>query len=284
MTPESTSPYLMLKHAQAMFERNPDTLDASEQARLLKVVTQQQHIEACILSQTQAQGIVIDDAALARSLQEIRARYADEAEFSTALACHHLSPDALREALRRELHVEATLERVAAAATPVSTVDVEVFYRLHRERFRMPERRRVRHILITLNDSLSGHDRAAVSARMTTLLNTLANTPDSFGTLALRYSECPSALNGGLIGNVTRGQLFPALDEAAFTMEAGTIAGPFESTMGLHILFCEAVQSARLLPLRRVRERIASEMQQARRDNLTRAWIRGCLARMPVCG
>ncbi|MBI5901055.1 MAG: hypothetical protein HZB40_17770 [Rhodocyclales bacterium] len=58
------------------------------------------------------------------------------------------------------------LEKVGARATAVSDTDVEIFWFMHRERFRRPETRRLRHILVTINDSQPGSEPEAARARI----------------------------------------------------------------------------------------------------------------------
>lgn len=57
-----------------------------------------------------------------------------------------------------------------------------------------------------------------------------------FKALARTQSDGPSATNGGSIGNITRGQLVPAFEEAAFAGKQGSVLEPVETPFGYHVI------------------------------------------------
>ncbi len=59
---------------------------------------------------------------------------------------------------------------------------------------------------------------------------------ESFETLAILYSEGPSASNGGDIGYKSRGELDPVYAKAAFALKKGGISKIVESEFGYHII------------------------------------------------
>jgi peptidyl-prolyl cis-trans isomerase C len=77
-----------------------------------------------------------------------------------------LDASSLRQAVARDLVVEAVLERVAADSAAVSDTDVEIFWYLHQHRFRHGETRVLRHLLVTINEGLAGNERQAARARI----------------------------------------------------------------------------------------------------------------------
>ncbi|MDP5241343.1 nitrogen fixation protein NifM [Uliginosibacterium sp. 31-16] len=275
----AASPYLTLKHANALFSTTPEALTPEQRQQVSTVVARQREIERRILNSPQAAHVVVNDEAIARSLGEIAARFTSEAEFVLDLARHGLSEQALREDVERDLRVEAVLEMVSARVAPVSNLETELFYQLHYPRFQTPERRSLRHILITINDDTKDNARAAAHARIEQIHALLLKSPDRFAEQALRHSECPTAMQGGLLGQVPRGELFPSLDEAAFQMRPASISGVLESPMGFHILRCDNVQPAGTVPLTAVRDKIRAQMLKTRRENKQRAWVKTLLAR-----
>ncbi|WP_223871588.1 nitrogen fixation protein NifM [Candidatus Dactylopiibacterium carminicum] len=186
--------------------------------------------------------------------------------------------DALREELAREQRVEAVLDAVGSRVPAVSARDVEIFYLLHRERFQSPELRTLRHILITINEDLSSNTREAAFRRITQIHALLQRHPERFAEQALQHSECPTSMQGGLLGQLPAGKLFPSLDVVAATLRSGELSGPVESPMGFHLLRCENRRPASMLPLASVRTRIAEQILAVRSENARRRWIRSLLA------
>jgi nitrogen fixation protein NifM len=131
----------------------------------------------------------------------------------------------------------------------ISDTDVEIFYHLHQQRMRRPETRVLRHILITLNDAYFENRLPQVQARINEIRNTLIAGTERFAELALKHSECPTSLNGGLLGTVRRGQLYPELEPAAFALQTGELSAIAASPMGLHLLRCDSIEPASELSL-----------------------------------
>jgi nitrogen fixation protein NifM len=270
----AVSPYLTLKHAHALFAAPPETLTPEQQQQVSVVVARQREIERRILGSAQAAHVVVNQDAVTHSLAEISGRFTSEAEFVLDLARHGLSEKALREDVERDLRVEAVLEMVSARVPPVSNLETEIFYNVHFARFQTLERRSLRHILVTINEDMPGNRRSEAFARIEQIHAVLLKSPDRFAEQALRHSECPTAMQGGLLGQMPRGELFPALDEAAFAMRPASLSGVLESPIGFHILRCENIQPAGCVPLSQVRDKIRAQMLKTRRENKQRAWIR----------
>lgn len=270
----ASSPYLMLKHARVMFDTTPERLDVAQRLKLDQVVARQHKIEARILGSRQSGHVKVTPEAVEARLAEIGSRFSSEAEFVLDLARHGLSLQTMRHEIERELRIDGVLEMVSAKIPPVSNLETELFYQLHYERFQTPERRTLRHILLTFSEDSDQNGREAVRERLDGIRELLLRAPDRFAEQALRHSECPTAMQGGMLGQVARGKLFPALEATAFEMRAGMLSEIVESPMGFHLLRCENVQAASRVPLANVRDRIRQQMLEARRENRQRAWVR----------
>lgn len=280
-TPATTA-YLSLQHAHSLFQTTPDKLSAEQRAEVELAVARQMRIEEVIVASAEAREVVVPPSRLAAALAEISARYASETELARDLAMQGLTLATLREELGRSLLVESVLEKVVARAPAVTRRDAEIFYHLHLDRFRLPERRTLRHILITIDDTRRGGDRATVERRMQALHSHCLREPGKFADLAMRHSECPTALNGGELGTLARGTLFPSLDEIAFGLRKGELSAIVESPMGLHILRCDAIEAAATKPFGEVMERIQNLMLETRLRNHRLVWIKSLKRTSPA--
>jgi peptidyl-prolyl cis-trans isomerase C len=59
---------------------------------------------------------------------------------------------------------------------------------------------------------------------------------ESFEKLAQDYSICPSAKNGGDLGEFKRGKMVPSFDKAAFLLEIGEVSPIIRTQFGFHII------------------------------------------------
>jgi peptidyl-prolyl cis-trans isomerase C len=232
---------------------------------------------ARVLVATEARDAVVPQASLDAAMDEIRGRYQSEDEFLDDLALNGLDESSFAAAMERELKVEAILEKVGARAVKISDMDVELYYQYHPDQFRRPETRLARHILITINETIPENTREAARQRIAAIAARLAKEPQRFDEQALKHSECPTALDGGKLGDLPRGKLFPELDQALFELQEGEVSGVLESELGFHVLRCDAITAAGVLSPDQARPHIRKLMEQKRKRVCQQAWLKQLL-------
>jgi len=262
--------YTELKLAWGLFEKAPDALGDAEKKRLAEVAERQAVIERDVLRTREAAGVIVPDHAMANALAGIRGRYESDDDFQADLQRLGLDESELNAALRRELRVEIVLDKIAARTPAVTAVDAELYYRTHPEAFDRPESRRLRHILVTYNSPTEKADATlALEA-----VRALAPAGEAFAEKALAHSHCPTAMEGGVLGVVKRGQLFAELEPAAFALAEGEISPVIESPMGLHVIRCDEILPHGLIPFEEVAERLIEKLEERRRSRAQKDWLR----------
>jgi len=274
---ESGVAYLALKAAHKLYGKAPDGLQPVEFERVQKMAQRQHELEARVLVATEARDAIVPQASLNAAMDEIRGRYPNEEDFIEDLARNGLDEAGFAIAMERELKVEAILEKVGTRAAKVSDVDVELYYRYHPEQFRRPETRLARHILVTINETIAENTRAVARRRIGDIAARVAKEPQRFEEQALKHSECPTALDGGKLGELPRGKLFPKLDEALFALQAGEVSGVLESELGFHVLRCDAISEAGVLNYEQAKPHIRNLMEQKRKRVCQQAWVKQLL-------
>jgi nitrogen fixation protein NifM len=272
--PEMNAAYLVLKTATGLYGKGTSALSAEELAKAERLAARQLDLEARVLASPEARDVAVPEATVAAALAEIRGRYPDDEAFQNDLAGNGLTVAQYGAALERELRVDAILEKVASRAAKVSDVDVDLYYQFHPDEFMRPEIRRARHILITVNETLPENGREAAHRRITEIAARLAKDPKRFEEQALKHSECPTAMQGGLLGEVVRGKLYPELEAVLFAMQAGEIGPVVESELGFHILHCDEIRPAGPVPLAQVRAKVREMLEGRRRRICQNAWIK----------
>ena len=265
--------YLRLKLSQELFNKPPAMLEQVERQRVDSVIARQLSIEQRILSSAEAAQVVLPASSLSQALTEVRGRYSSDDEFLADIESSGLDHEGLMDAIERDLKFDAILDGVASRIVDVSETDIEIFYLMHREKFRRPENRTLRHILVTINESLKGNDRASARRKIDNVRARLLKSPHRFAELAMRYSECTTAMTGGLLGAVETGQLFLELEKTAFSLDAGELSRVVESPVGFHVINCVAIESASEQPLSSVREKIRAHLVESRRRAAQKEWI-----------
>jgi peptidyl-prolyl cis-trans isomerase C len=265
--------YHLLRNALNRFKKNVSQLEPSEYEWVCRAATKSHELESLVITSKEAEGLVISESQLDRSIKEIAARYANHEAFLEDLEDNGLDVDGLKSALYRELLFDSVMQRVASKNAEVSELDIRLFYEMHYERFQTPEARTARHILITINPDYPENRPEAAIQRMEAVVEKLAGRVNRFGQFAKRYSECPTAMEGGRLGDVIRGQLYESLDNILFNLQPGALSPIVESDMGLHLLYCEKVKPAKRIPLAKAESKIKPLLRERQRRNCQKAWI-----------
>ena len=153
-------------------------------------------------------------------------------------------------------------EAKVAAGSVVPESQLRRAYDQQRDRFRIPERVHVVHILLKTADK-SPSDVQALRKRMDEMLKQARGGAD-FAALAHKNSEdTVSAAKGGDIGWITRGQTVPEFEKAAFSLKPGQLSDVITTTYGFHILRVEQRQEAHLQTFDEVRNDLQKELSQS---------------------
>jgi peptidyl-prolyl cis-trans isomerase C len=275
-TPEAPHPayrYHLLRAGLERYQRHLGELDTEQMREVERQAQRTFALESLVLSSQEARGIFIPETRLDDALAEVKGRYPDADAFEHDLRRNGIDEEDLRHALRRELLFDAVLQRVGSSAAVVDEVEERLFFELHPERFTLPERRQARHILITVNEAYTENQRAVAQARIERLREILQADLSGFDEAARRHSECPTAMDGGRLGLVRPGQLFPTLDACLFDLDEGTLSGVLESELGFHLLYCERIEPGGSASFEQARTQIRETLHQRRVQHLQKEWI-----------
>ena len=272
-TAAQTDPYALLRAALALFKKTPDELQADELRQAEVQAVNEFKIENRILNAPEAGAVIISEKELQAAYQEIRDRYVDDEALFIDLEKNHLDKDSLNAALYRQCRVNVVMELIASRAPDVNEVEIGIYYHLHPEQFNLPERREASHLFISINPDYPENTREAALSRMQEISAKLHKKPYKFAELALKHSECPTALQGGVLGIVPRGKLYPELDAVLFSIRAGEVSEIVESEIGFHLVLCKQIQRAETLSLQKAAPKIREIMLERSRRTCQRAWL-----------
>lgn len=158
------------------------------------------------------------------------------------------------------------------------------YYDRNRHRFRSPDLFEAAHILLP---AASGDEPARAAARETaqTLIAALQKRPDGFAAAAATHSACPSAGQGGNLGQLGPDQTVAEFEEALQGMAPGSVHPvPVETRYGLHVVRLDRRIEGRELPFEMVRERIADYLDDAVRRRALQQYVSVLAGRAVVTG
>src|SRR6266849_798502 len=137
-------------------------------------------------------------------------------------------------------------------------------YDREKERYRLPERARLREIVILKPDNPTALEQARQHVQQ---IAEQARASADFALLAKTASQAPTINKGGDLGEVARGELRPELDKAVFNSPAGAIIGPIDAKTAWHILRVEQRLPSEVPAFESIKDKI-------RKDASDDAWQR----------
>lgn len=228
-------------------------------------------------------GVEIPECLLATELQHHRAATLSQAR---TLAGRALATKAVLLARARELDLrvipernsqgqEETLDEALIRAVlneevevePTSDAEIWAVYDSNPDGFMSPPLLEASHILLAPADESPGALEAA-RRKADMLIAELQANPSGFTRMAATQSACPSASEGGSLGQLRPGDVLPVIWTALIAMETQSIGSkPVPSEHGWHILRLDHRTNGERLPLDYVRPHIAMQLE-------ARSWTR----------
>jgi peptidyl-prolyl cis-trans isomerase C len=168
-----------------------------------------------------------------------------------------LDPDEADAALVAEA-TEELLSREVSTPEPIED-EMRRYYDSHAAEFRSGDLVNVRHILFQVTAAVNVPQ---IRARAEETLNILLKQPEQFGDLARELSNCPSGENGGILGQLGRGDTVPEFERVLFSPgRTGVSRDLVKTRFGFHIIAVDQRIPGKVLPFELVRDQIATRLK-----------------------
>lgn len=238
----------------------------------------------------------ISEADIAREMQFHRAMRPEQSRADAARAL------VVRELLKREVHrlgleqqvtpaegevaeeasIRVLLEHVIPDRKP-SEADCLRYFEKNRDRFRSPDRIRLRHILLAAPaDDVNA--RLEARRKGEKMIAELRQNPVLFADFALRFSQCPSKEEGGDMGWLQRGQTTPEFDRKIFRLGEGLAESPLESRWGYHVVHVDAIEPGDALEFDQIRAQISDYLELQVRQQEVQHYLKSLCEKYEVRG
>jgi peptidyl-prolyl cis-trans isomerase C len=220
--------------------------------------------------------IPVSDDEVESSVREITARLPAGKTVADYLQLIGLDEPAFKRELAHEIKIEKLLDREVTAATPPSDQDVARFYAENIDKFQVPERVHVRHVLVAAVPGEDADARAAKRAKAEAAREKLVATKgESFAAVASEMSDCPSKEQGGDLGEFGRGEMAESFEKAAFAQPIGEIGPIVETEFGYHVLQVQERSPARTVELAEAKTAIVEQLTGEQRRAAINGFIDG---------
>lgn len=248
-----------------------------DQLELLKKTRQEAMdlmIEQALVGQAaEAAGVEAPDEEIDRSIAELRSIFDSENGYQIKLKDEGFNDETFREHMARMYKAKLYLDEIRMGASEVSDADLERYYRENENRLTLPEQVRVRHILLTWKPMGTKDDRGVIRQQMPPIL-ARAREGEDFAALAREFSDDYATKQlGGDTGFFKRGDMAPAFEAVAFSLQPGEISEPVETPFGVHIIRLEERRKEELLALDDVRDQLREHVRNEQAEAAVTAEI-----------
>ncbi|HEU4924559.1 MAG TPA: peptidylprolyl isomerase [Burkholderiales bacterium] len=167
--------------------------------------------------------------------------------------------------------IERLFELEVADAEPLED-ECRRYYERNPGRFSCGELVEASHILLALTPRVPPERLRAKAAQVHAMA---AREPQRFAELAREYSNCPSAAQGGSLGQLGRGDSMPEFERALFGGELGVLPELVTTRLGFHVVLVARRVPGRALPYEEARPGVAALLRQGALERTLREYVRG---------
>ena len=171
--------------------------------------------------------------------------------------------------------------------------DIKDYYDAHPDDFATPEKVHVRHIVVAVTNAgpapktdgqaLEQISHIASELRAADVASAMGKPDEAtmaklrlahFEDAAKKYSEDSSGESGGDLGWMSKGQLDPAFEAAAWGLKPGVVSGVVHTKFGYHLIYVEGKEPAGVEPFDAVKSGIREYLMTQKATDVVNAVAR----------
>ncbi len=184
-------------------------------------------------------GVTVSPDEIKDAINRLKQQYniTTDEQFESSLRQSGMTRADMEVRLRETLITNKVFARELRNRGELDDRELRERYNREKEQYRLPERARLREIVIVKPE----HPALAEEARKRaeTAASDARGPGADFAKIAAAVSEAGTKDQGGDLGEVARGELLANLDTAVFNAAAGDVLGPIETRSGWHVLKVE---------------------------------------------
>ncbi|WED24085.1 peptidylprolyl isomerase [Vibrio sp. JC009] len=226
--------YLLVKLSTEKYKLNPEYLSGVQRAQIEEEVEKLYRMQSSIMSSKEAQAVRISGDQVMKTYQECVGQFESEEELYFTLKKQGITLEGYKSALKDELYCEKILDYIAREIPDLDRQQALDYYNKNLLEFSRARTWKVSQILITINDEFNENTRENALSRINEVREELKTKP--FSELAMKYSECPSALEEGSLGWCEEGKLYPQITTALYKLTKEEVSQVVETEVGFHLV------------------------------------------------
>lgn len=226
------------------------------------------------------QDIKVKKNEIEKKIDEIKKRLIkNKTTLDKTLKNAKLTMKELEKEIENSLYIDKLNKKIdeeikANAAKKITDSYLEDYYNKNKEKFKIPERIRLREILLRVDPGSGPKGWEEAQVRAEEILKEIKAGKD-FAKLAIEVSEDMYASNGGDMGFAHIGSIMPEIEAVAEKLNVGDVAGPIWSLFGYHIIKLEEKAPVVQETFAEVKENLKKDLEITEFKKRKKEWLTG---------
>jgi peptidyl-prolyl cis-trans isomerase C len=192
-------------------------------------------IRILLAGEVKKQGLTASEKEINDAIELMKRKLPSGTSIEDLMKKNQVTPAAFRDEIRFGIKINKLVMAAMGSKSKPTSKDIEAYYKSNKDKFKMPETVKVRHILIAKNNSDSEKIKSEKKAKAESIREQILGGAD-FAELAKKNSDCPSKDKGGELGVFPKGQMVKLFEDAAFSQKKNEIGPVVETEFGYHII------------------------------------------------
>jgi len=266
------------KAGRIALEERLRTVPAADQERVrrevLTVVLDQLVLMRIQSQRARQAGIQVSPAEVDAAIAGIREENKmSEEVLARLLQAQGVAQEDYRRDIEDQIRQSKLVQHEIRAKVAATDADLAAWYQEHRLELFKPERIRIRHLLVPVPTGASQEEVEAAQAKATELLGR-ARSGVEFAALVREQTPGSAADADPVSGEITRNELFPALETAAFALPVGGVSQPVRSPAGFHLVQVAEKTPAYEPTLAEIRALVEQKIVERKTREGYEAWVK----------
>jgi parvulin-like peptidyl-prolyl isomerase len=231
---------------------------AAKKEELRKNLTEELVNELLIKDRADRLGLTVTSDEMKDAVAKLKQQYniTTDQQFEESLQKSGMSRLEMETRMRDTILTNKVFGNELRSREESTDAELRERYDREKERYRLPERARLREIVIVRPADPAAAERAGKHAEQ---VAEQARTTTDFAKLATTTSEVSTKDKGGDLGEVARGELLPELDKVVFNATSGAVLGPIQTKSGWHILKVEGRYPSEIPAFESVKDKLRKD-------------------------
>ncbi len=227
-------------------------------------------IKELLLSKAEELKITPDEEEINAQIEGFKQQMGSEEAFQQALEMSGYTEEKLISDLGEQSVVQQLFEQEVYGKIEITEEAMHTFYDENKDTaFVIPESVEASHILVRVDENQS--EEAALDKIQD--IKAMIDEGMDFGDAALEYSEGPSNVQKGSLGQFGRGQMVPEFEKVAFDQEIGVVSEPVLTQFGYHLILTTAKNAEEVMGYDESKEYIEYQLNQEAQNSGTMEYI-----------